>query len=326
MKNYLINKPLRYFLVVFVGAFIFAACDNTMESVDAPGFAVSADQTTYKVGDIVTFNLKGNPDIISFYSGESGNDYEYANKDRYMDASVEFDFQTQVRSQTGPNTYCQDDQFHLYYSHDFAFDGTNMADSINNVQSATWVEITDKFVMCPLECSSNTAYKFSETLDITDLFEENKPVYFAFRYINRPYSQFGNGNIWRFSGLKMNAVTPAGIVSLLSQNTANWKPIFIGEGWDKSRFTSTATVVTMRGPSTNEVDQELWAISEGALLDTNMGYDLAVAIKSAFEVPLKEYEHIYTEPGTYTVTFVARNSNIYEGKEVVKQLQITITE
>lgn len=325
MKNYLINKPLNFFLIV-IGAFVLIACDNTMENVDKPSFNVSVDKTTFEVGENITFKFSGNPDIISFYSGESGNDYAYADKDRYMDALVEFSFQTQVRSQSGPNNYCQEDQFHLYYSHDFKFEGANMDDSIQNVQAANWIEITDKFVMCPLECSSNTAYKFSETLDITDLFEENKPVYFAFRYINRPYSEFGNGNIWRFSGLKINAVTPAGVVSLMSQNTANWKPIFIGTGWDASRFTSTATVVTMRGPSTNEVDQELWAISEGALLDTNMGQDLSVAIKSASEIPLAEYEHIYTEAGTYTVTFVARNSNIYDSKEVVRQLEITITE
>lgn len=331
MKICLINKSIKSLCFLLTSSFVFFACENTMENVDKPDFDVRLERNTYKLGDTITFKFKGNPDIISFYSGVSGNDYEYAHKDRYERGTVELTFQSQVRSQSGPNNFCQEDQFHMYYSNNFEFTGSTKQDSINAVQSATWTEITNKFVICPLECSSNTSYKQAGQVNIADLFEEGTKLHIAYRYINKPYSIYGNGNIWRFSTFSMVSKTEAGDITLMAQNTANWQPVFIGGGWDATRFTNTGSVVTMRGPSTNEIEQELWAVSEGvdaslALEKINVGPDWAYPLKTISEVPMTEYSMVYDKPGTYTAVFVAKNSNIYGNKDVIKKIQITITQ
>ena len=74
------------------------------------------------------------------------------------------------------------------------------------------------------------------------------------------------------------------------------------------------------------LNRELWCISSSLKVDKliNVGQDLAVAIKSPSEVALKSYQHIYKKPGTYKVTFQAANSNIYDRKELVKEIEITV--
>ncbi|NLO71290.1 MAG: DUF5017 domain-containing protein [Porphyromonadaceae bacterium] len=315
-------------ILFFIAASLFFVACNELEYVKTPEFSVTADKQIFTMGDTVIFNISGNPDLISFYSGESGNDYAYAFKDRILEATAELSFQSQVRRQSGPNSYCQEDQFYLYVSNDFKFSGQSAADSVADVQAATWTDITDLFTLCELECASTTAYQHSGVVDVSDIFEEGKVTHFAFRYVNRPYSDYGNGNIWRFSSFTLDAITDAGSVPITSQNAANWMPVFIGEGWEQTgRFTNTGTIVTMRGPSTNDVEQELWAVSTGLTFgDTNLGADLSVAIKTTNEVPLTQFKYVYTVPGTYTATFVAKNANIYDSKEVIEQIQITVTE
>lgn len=315
-------------LVAIVALLIGASC-NPLDNVDAPDFNVTTERQTYKVGDTVTFKINGNPDHILFYSGESGNDYTYANTDRILQARAELSFQTQVRTQSGPNNYCQEDQFHILMTNDLEFTGATAADSIASLNSATWREVTNMFTICELECLSTTAYQYSGVVDITDLFEDGKTMHFAFQYKNKPYATHGNGNIWRFSGFAMNAITDAGTTSIAAQNTANWQPIYIGQGWEGTtgRFTNTGTIVTMRGPSTNDYEQELWAVSTGIDFgDVNLGYDVAVGIKTTNEIPLEQYKHIFSKAGVYTVTFIAKNSNIYDSKQVLKQIEITITD
>lgn len=40
---------------------------------------------------------------------------------------------------------------------------------------------------------------------------------------------------------------------------------------------------------------------------------------------MDSYDYVYTEAGSYTVTFVAANTTVYGSKTIVKQLDITIT-
>ena len=314
-----------YFIVPLL-CFIFVACQS--EKVESPAFEVSVDSVKYHVGDTVNFHLTGNPDIISFYSGESGNAYAYAKEDRIVEAVTTVAFQTQNRAQTysgsdAGSAYCQDNQFKAKISTDF--NGQYDAES---VKKATWIDISDKFNIGPLACNSTSSYVAAGTADLSQYITDEQPFYFAFEYINRPNKDFGNCNIWRFSSFAITSVSDAGSVTVASQTSALWKAVFVGTNWDATRgFSTTTTAVTMRAdPAYRDIEQELWCISSSLKVDRliNVGQDLAVAIKSPSEVPLTSYQHIYKKAGVYKVTFMAANSNIYDRKEVIREIEITV--
>jgi hypothetical protein len=77
--NLIIMRNLVYLLVAVI---ICTSCER--EKVSVPSLEVSVTSATYKAGDTVTFNFKGNPDNITFYSGEPGHQYEH--RDRTTDS------------------------------------------------------------------------------------------------------------------------------------------------------------------------------------------------------------------------------------------------
>ena len=95
---------------------VLTAC-NADYIVDNPEFTVSGPLTV-KAGQEVVFNITGNPNIITFYSGENGNSYEYANQDRIGELDVQMTFMTTTSSGTqgAPNPA----RLPLYYSTDFS--------------------------------------------------------------------------------------------------------------------------------------------------------------------------------------------------------------
>lgn len=305
---------------------LFLACEN--EKVDTPEFQVSVDSTTYHVGESVTFKLSGDADIISFYSGTTGNAYEYSQTDRIVEALASVTFQTQNRSQTysgvdAGSSYCQDNQFKVRISTDF----NGQYDSAS-VKNATWVDLTPSFSIGPLACSSTSSYVSAGTVDLTNYLEDEKPFYFAFQYINLPNVDNGNCNIWRFSNFNLTAVSDAGSVTVATQNSALWTSVFMGPNWDHTRgYSTTTTAVTMRAdPAYRNIDQELWCISSGLTVDKeiNVGEDKAIGIKALADTPLTSYSYVFNEPGVYLVTFIAANTNIYDRKETIRQIQITV--
>jgi hypothetical protein len=61
---------MRNLLYLLIVVFIFISCAK--EKVATPSLEVATASLTYKAGDTVTFNFTGNPDNITFYSGEPG--------------------------------------------------------------------------------------------------------------------------------------------------------------------------------------------------------------------------------------------------------------
>lgn len=317
-----IAKHLLFFIILIV---VFFSCSKVM-SVDKPDFEVSVQSTTVKKGDSVIFKLTGNPDIITFYSGEMGNDYAYINEDRILPTKkINLSFQSQVRTQGGTAGYCQAEQFHILISDDLTFASQTQADSVNAVKNATWKNITDSFTLSPLECNSTTPYVASREADISKLIPSGKRFNVAFRYTNESNAVKGNATIWRFSTFNMTAVTELSSVVVANQANAGWKPVFIGEGWTSAAFTNSGSVVTLRGLVTNTAHQEMWCIANGVTItDKNLGNEFGVGIKSMQETSLKSYGHKFTKAGKYIVTFVALNANADNREETVRQIEITV--
>ena len=98
-------------------------------------FTVSTEKTTYKKGEIINFNFSGNPDFISFYSGELG--FNYENKDRnILNGKVELRFSTYMQSGMQLNS------LQLLTSSNFNGSFTKVG-----LKTGTWTDITRRAVL-----------------------------------------------------------------------------------------------------------------------------------------------------------------------------------
>ena len=123
--------------ILLAALFASAGCSKE-DSVDMPSFEVTLPGSVFKVGEPVAFSLSGNPDIISFYSGEAGNAYEYKDKDRITPAEMTLSFTTLASS--GTAGYPNPAMAPISYSTDFDGDYTE-----EGVRRATWTDISDNF-------------------------------------------------------------------------------------------------------------------------------------------------------------------------------------
>lgn len=304
------------------------SCSKKM-TVDPPSFDVDVTTAVVKAGDDVVFNFSGYADYITFYSGEVGNDYDYIAKDRkFPTLSMDLSFESMVRPNGGGTAgYCQNNQFHFYVASDYDLTGNTKQDSINAIRNATWQEITDEFVICPLECKSTTPYYASGVKNVMNLFEPGKKYHFAFQYINKPNAANGTANIWRFTSFRLlSTVEYIGTTTVLDQSTAGWSPTYIGDNFPAGSYSNAASVITLRGLVNSTAEQELWCISRGIEMgdSTNLGKEFGLTVKSFAGTVTKDYVHKYTNPGEYTAVFVAANSNVDSRKEVIHKVKVTV--
>lgn len=318
---------MRYIYLLQIFILIGLSACSKVTDVAEPDFGVTVSSTTVQAGDSVVFNITGNADIISFYSGEIGSDYAFRNKDLILSTKgVQLSFQSSVRKQGATTTQCQDNQFHVMVSSDLVLSGTTMADSVASVQRATWTEITSDFALSPMECSSTTGYFPSGKKDILSFFKGDQPLHIGLWYINRPSTPVnGTSNIWRVSSLLLEGTTDLGTSTLFEQRSLLWSPVFVGDGWNRALYSNAGGILTLRGAITNMAEQQLWVVSGPIrVTDTNLGVALGVGLKALADPALEQFGYRFENPGTYTVTFVGANASVLGRKEKVQQIQLTV--
>lgn len=169
---------------MLLGIIIMASCDKEIAVTEAPVFDVSTKATTYKAGEEIRFNIKGgDAHIISFYSGETLKDYALK-EGRVIDvkgAGAAMQFQSSVQLGTQAN------QLTVLASTDFNGDYSSLA----KVKTATWTDITARFVL-----GTSAAFRPSGTEDISDLMLAGKPIYIAFKYVTKPQATNGLARNW----------------------------------------------------------------------------------------------------------------------------------
>src|SRR5690606_31114331 len=143
-----------------------------------PQFEVTTAKTTYKVGEQVTFNISGDAGILDFWSGKYGNDYDYRDG-RLLPGPAEIMLEFRMREQyQGERT---GSIFSILVSSDFDGDRTVFED----VDAATWTDITDRFLI------AGSAQTNTGKVNIGEFRDGSKPLYVALRYIVDP--DLGNG-------------------------------------------------------------------------------------------------------------------------------------
>lgn len=307
-------------LSVYSILFLLLAASCTKEEAVEPVFEVSTPKTTYKVNEIITFNFTGNPDVISFFSGENGKRYAKYGRDTAIGIpKLAF---TSVRAQgTQPNS------LQVMVSSDFPGIGTDSAATVSRIGGATWKDITDRAVL------STGASVASGSIDLTDIAEGGKPVFIAFKYTGTSgtvqnkwtisgltvTNNLADGTTYTVANLGSAAIANYGVSSIFSPGWVGYK-VSGNYNWVIS---STLVITGASSAAVSTSSSEAWAFS-GPINLNKVGGDVGTAIKEGSS-RLDNYNYTFTTPGEYTVTFRAANTNVYGSHDVIKQLKLTIT-
>lgn len=324
---------MKRIIDILAVAAVAVSCHSGFEKAVTPTLEVRTDREAYFTDDAVVFHIDSDADFISFYSGEDGNAYEYAQKERIYEGELSLSFSTNFGSGNQWTRQASEDPerkiIRLFWSSDFSGEYTHEA-----IAAATWNELTAlaQFPTVRAENAKSVAEAVaSGTIDVTVLGQEGKPVYFAFKYLIDAYdgtnarSRVGIFNFLVSSeAAAVNAVSEA-----LTHATAGWKFVTSGFG-NSEKVPEVATSYLWFDCDTGiENDLICWAVSAPVVLENkvNVGCDYGVGIKSYVDEQLKTYTYTYNKPGTYDVCFVAANVD-HEGvrKEIIKKLKVVVNE
>ncbi|NGM61270.1 DUF5017 domain-containing protein [Sphingobacterium sp. SGG-5] len=306
-------------LLYIVSILLFSGCRK--EEVNMPEFDVNVESMEYNVGEEVKFKLTGEVDQMAFYSGEMFHEYKYSHVSRLsMTQSVKVSFRTNVTYNDQPN------QLAVFVSNNYNGGGTYA-----DVSAATWKgkdDFSPWFGIAPENNPWGQANNyFSGEIDLIDAFEADKPLYIGFRYKHT----LGTGipRNWYVYNMNASANTILG-ASTLFNTTAVYSLVYDDNfTTDALKNSQITTYMMLRLPvELRPVSEaEIWAISPPIYLEEiDHGPDRSVPVKGFRDPMPGEFKHTYTEPGTYTVTFVGANTNVYGTKENIKEIKLTIKE
>ncbi|NGF55247.1 DUF5017 domain-containing protein [Parapedobacter sp. SGR-10] len=309
---------VNYIFVLLCITSMWCSCEKGVVP-DAPEFDAHVASSIYKVGDSIIFNLEGNPDVITFYSGENGAAYAFRDQERVYEATTGLSFYSAMYAGNNPDCAA------LKYSIDYNGEYTPEA-----IRQATWVDITDRFHI-PTINGTSAVLEPSGEKDISDIFpDENTPVYFAWFFTTAENSDRTRFQIREFEVRGIVADDP-GLSGVTYDFLSCGFQMIKGEGFaiqDDETTTPRVTeaMILWDGIFKTTAFKEGWAVSLPIYPTNkvNLGRDYGVGIKSALDARLLSHGYVYRKPGNYRVTFVAAGVNAYGKSEVVKHIDITV--
>ena len=291
---------------LYVTTLLFTAMLTGCSKVEVttPDFEVSTASATYKAGDEVTFHFTGNPENITFYSGEDGARYDSVGKFKVEHAVPQLEFTSATGGGARANS------IKLKVAPDF---GTPTAD---NVQTAPWSDLDASFA--PTSAASPSGVISLEDVALSS----SQPVRFAYKYESATSATLAH-TLWSIRSFDLNAIYPDGTkIPITTLTTAGWSVLDVKN--PAATWVISSTQLRVDGGARNTPDQEDWIVSAPLNLKiTRDVYTNGVSIKSMNN---KLSDHVYTfnKPGIYNVTFLASNASVDAQKSVLKQLTITI--
>ncbi len=278
---------------------------------------VHTAKNSYKVGEQVLFHISGNPDQLTFFSGEEGHKYIYRERTKAIPQAVTLEFASNRRYGTDAQ---QPNSLRLLVSQQFA--GVYQPDAI---KESDWADITAAFTLSGIQANDAT-YVSSGQVDLSKLstlgfnLDANAFIYFAFKYRGTTGSTQPR---WWINHFSLNTETTAGVIlPIANLQTAAWTSIGL-ENSPVPWLLSSAGLRFQGGGATIGSNQ-VWAISKPLDL-TSVTPDKGVALKN-MSTRIDTYAYTFTAPGTYEITFVGSNSNVYGAYPAIKTVTLEVTE
>ncbi len=306
-------------IVLGSAVLLFSACSKDIPL--NPGleqFNVTTLSKTYKLSDTVKFQMEGNPDLISFFSGELYNDYAYKEGRTINLEEVNYSFRSANLPLTPPSS--QNNKVAVMASTDF----NGNYSSYDHIAAATWTDITDKFVY-----GTTATYVASGEYKVSDLAEAGKPLYIAYKHNIKPIRVSGPVRSWYLYQMALRGTSEFGDHQLADYPSSNFR--FVEKTPSVPSLSSiTSTRITFDGYSVKDDSDpdpgtETWAISRAFnLFDIKSGPDKPIIIKGNEDSRIKDYGYTFSKPGNYKIYFIGANVNVDNSAKKIIELNITI--
>ena len=328
-------RKYNFILMISIFSLILSSCDNALTEklvfdakVDsATADTIIKDTIFVRKATPVSFKFSGNPQFISYFSGEPGNEYKYYNVtsipiNEFDSCFLKFDITPVGIDGNIDNTLFLliSDKFSgisgSASTPAFSTDSTN----IRNKKDYNWTDLTP---LCMFPTVSTT--KKSVKLDMMSYLGKNISLKFKYLTTRNDMDQ----PKWTIANLKFvryqKGKTP---VELLSQALA-FKPFDIlnsataysvsGPGvWSKSNPTNMYINTTLAGNPVNED----YLVSTPTMINPLTTTSTGALVKN-LSVDVTSFSYTYTSKGIYTATFSATNVNYMDSGQY-KQVSFII--
>ena len=310
--------------IVMIGAVAALAAACTQNVVYEIDYTVSLDkENTYMAGEPVRFNFDGLVDNIVFYSGEIGHQYKF--KDRYevpMESVKEADMNIEYQARYG-----EAGALEVWVSN--SFEGLNGSDGAADRAAIKAMVDGGMEGWTKLDYQEGASTKWtSQNYDLKDYmsgfsiaFHWNPPTNTK---TQRTY--WINGEITlNLEGMNPSVIdfTSLDLVSVMMNEDIE-DPYYKNNGNGTINLNKREADIVMQGVGANALPYAIdgWLISKPIPLN-KVSNDQGTVIKN-LQNYLHTFEYTWTEPGTYTVTFVGTNSNYAGRSEKVHEFTIIV--
>lgn len=308
----------KLFLLTITGLALFSSCQkNDLASLD--DFSVTVDNASPTTTDTVTFQLTGKPDFITFYSGEAGKKYELSNVTKKLSDSTLLNFATATTAASATTQPLSVNNVSILVSTNFS----GKMDS-TSIKKATWTDISNRFVF-----ATSTPTVQSKTARVDDLKVPGAPFYVAFKYVSDTAKATAMPRRWTISSFGLRNHFSGVTASLAGGATGTTLP-FLSGGFvpfslqnSASNWNFASGSLTFNAAPVGALPDEDWAISRPFDLELYPS-DLGENIKNNNMSAISSFAYRFTSPGTYVVTFVAKNTNAKGVKETVRQVTVKV--
>ncbi|WP_353138673.1 DUF5017 domain-containing protein [Pseudopedobacter sp.] len=311
-------------IFLFLSLITLLACEK---QEDLAKFTVSLDpNNTYIAGDPVIFNLSGNPDYISLFTGEKGSQYEYRNRTSVNEEGTKLVFRfSALVSQRAPENS-------LDFLVSTEFGGiTRKGYSTDSalLKNTNWTVLTSELNLPTVQNgSSNVEVDLTEYID--------KPTSIAFRYqsdaranVRQPHWELTNIGLFLISPDGVETPAELDIQSLFGnfdyQDKTNpylYNTTSTNEGKWYKRTVNNSINLRWTEKGTNKPSNLDYLFINPIILNQSKP-DMPIGIKSVHE-KLSSYSYVFSEPGTYKVVFVAKNHDYKEDKEIIREVVVNV--
>lgn len=280
---------------------------------DISSFSVIPKSLTISVNDSLRFDMDGNPDNISFFSGEIGRVYEFRNRTLLTGGNLRMKFETRTLNRPA-------DTLDVLISNDFSgiYDSTNVA-------RATWKTLNNKLLFPTPTTVLGTFIPSGITpgtfLDITDSIISGQPFYLAYRYtvLRQNNIEWSVGKLGMYNFFS-NGTPTAAVIDSANNTGAAFVPVSFREPTRWSRSTSFYRCLNT---TTAVVGAQHFYISR-ALNPNAVNPDAPEVLKNISQSALKYFAYKFKLPGTYKIAFLATNARLSINEQVVKEFTITV--
>lgn len=337
-------KLNKFLIAAGIASLALVSCENelvqdaelSVNVVTDNGVSFDGQTITVKKGSPVTFNFSGDPDFLTFFSGEDGKKYQYKDRITVDEGDIESStLEMTITPQYGKpaktlSMYISED-FPGLYKNDFE------ADSIL-VEKHEWKELV------PQADLPQTTQELTYAIDLKPYLGKRVAIAICYRGQDETATQ----SKFFFKNMQIVNKMTSGQETALAASSFGLTPINMLHRHNlkdqvnlktNRAYGSAATGTPNISGIWNLLDMKnFWIHSSSAntalkysWLVTNLLVvnactpDAGTGLKNITQ-SLDSYNYTYGEVGSYTATFVATNGNFKKETSVVREYKVVVTE